>query len=102
MNLTRPGLRLLFAFPKNVRFPPTRGDSLRVDAIARYTVKSGIQASILYLGDETPFMLEGVEFYPVRGRIGADPSASGKFSILEVVRDFFHYLLTLRKFLKRQ
>ena len=91
----------MFLFPRNVNFPPRRGDSLRVFEIARMTFKCGHRASVFYLDEKTPFRMNGVDFYPIRGKITADSSISETQSFISVLRDFLYFFTVSFIFARR-
>src|SRR6266567_7148547 len=90
--------QILFLFPRNAGFPPTRGDAHRVFSIAKLSVNSEIQASVFYLGEGKPFTFSQIQFYPISGKITADPSVASRITFLGLARDFFRFTMATTSF----
>jgi len=92
---------VLFLFPKNVNFPPSRGDTHRVFSIARMTLECGLHSSVFYLSEGRPFKLSSINFYPIRGKITADPSIAKKQSVVSAGKDLLYFSAMILVFARR-
>lgn len=86
--------QVIFLFPRNISFPPRRGDSQRVFLIAESTFKCGLGASVFYFDKGKPFIYKGIGFYPLPGSVSADPSKASKFSIISALKDIVYFSIT--------
>jgi glycosyltransferase involved in cell wall biosynthesis len=97
--------QVIFLFPRNISFPPRRGDSQRVFFIAEATLNCGLGVSVFYFDAGKPFTYKKVKFYPLPGSVTADPSKAKKFSIVGSLKDLVYFsisaMMVKRKIPKR-
>lgn len=86
---------VIFLFPRNITFPPRRGDSQRVFFIAEDTMNCGLGTSIFYYDNEKQFAYKGLKFYPLPGNVTADPSKTKNFSIFGAIKDLLYFSITI-------
>ena len=89
--------QVIFLFPRNISFPPRRGDSQRVFLIAEATFKCGLDATVFYFDKGNPFIYREIEFYPLPGSVSADPSKVSKFSIINAFKDVVYFSLIIMR-----
>lgn len=92
-------MHAFFLFPRNVEFPPKRGDFQRVFLIGKSTIKSGVKVSILYFGNGSPFKFKDLNFYPIHGKVTADPSISKP--TVSMFKDLFYFAISAIFIIKR-
>lgn len=89
---------VIFLFPRNISFPPRRGDSQRVYLIAEATLTCGLSNSVFYFDTNEPFYYSGINFYPIPGSVTIGPLKKSKFSFITAIKDIGYFSAVIIRF----
>jgi len=107
-NGKNEGLAVIQIIPRNIHFPPSGGDAVRVHSQSRAVAKNGCRVNIICFAarsDEQRVDLPNVLLYPIAGEVTVISSQQRfrrDFSILRILRDFSLFFVQAFLFVRRE